>query len=107
MNAELFELHAELCKALADPTRLEILNLLSAGEKNVSELGVIMKIRQANLSQHLAVLRQRNVVVARKHGTTVSYKIANRKMIRACNLIKEVLLEQLESNGRIVKEAVK
>ena len=103
----MFELHAGLCKALADPTRLEILNLLSKGEKSVSELATMMKIRQATLSQHLAVLRQRNVVVTRKQGTTVSYKIANRKMVKACNLIKEVLLEQLESEGRIVKGAAK
>ena len=103
----MFELHAGLCKALADPTRLEILNLLSKGETSVSELATMMKIRQATLSQHLAVLRQRNVVVTRKQGTTVSYKIANRKMVKACNLIKEVLLEQLESEGRIVKGAAK
>ena len=103
----MFGLHAELCKALADPTRLEILNLLSKGEKNVSELVALMKIRQATLSQHLTVLRQKNVVVTRKHGTTVSYRIANPKMIKACNLIREVLLEQLENEGRVVKEAIK
>ena len=103
----MFELHAELCKVLADPTRLEILNLLSKGEKNVSELAALMKIRQATLSQHLAVLRQRNVVVTRRQGTTVSYRIANQKMIKACNLIRVVLLEQLESEGKIVKEAIK
>ena len=107
MENKLFELHAELCKALADPTRLEILNLLSGGEKSVSELAALMKIRQANLSQHLAVLRQRNVVVTRKHGTTVSYRIANRKMIKACNLIRAVLLEQIESGQKIVKAAGK
>ncbi|HLD58214.1 MAG TPA: metalloregulator ArsR/SmtB family transcription factor [archaeon] len=107
MKNKLFELHAELCKALADPTRLEILNLLSKGEKNVSELAALMKIRQATLSQHLAVLRQRKVVVTRRQGTTVSYRIANPKMIKACNLIREVLLEQLENGGRIVKGTVK
>ncbi len=107
MGNGLFDLHAELCKALADPKRLEILSLLSDGEKTVSELEGLMKIRQANLSQHLAVLRQRNIVVARKHGTTVSYRVANRKMIKACGLIREVLLEQLENAGRIVKEATK
>ncbi|MBI4053401.1 MAG: winged helix-turn-helix transcriptional regulator [Candidatus Diapherotrites archaeon] len=107
MNADLFGLHAELCKTLADPKRLEILSLLSEGEKTVSELEGLMKIRQANLSQHLAVLRQRNVVVARKHGTTVSYKVANRKMIKACNLIRAVLLEQLEDTGRILRAATR
>ncbi len=107
MRSDLFDLHAELCKTLADQKRLKILYLLGDGEKSVSELASLMKIRQANLSQHLAVLRQRNVVVTRKQGTTVSYKIANRKMIKACNLIRGVLLDQFENEGRLVKGAIK
>ena len=107
MNDPLFELHAELCKALADPKRLELLRLLSEGEKTVSELESLMRIRQANLSQHLAVLRQRNVVVTKRRGTTISYKIANRKLIKACNLIREVLIEQLENTGKIAVGATR
>lgn len=107
MNDALFELHAELCKTLADPKRLKVLYLLGDSEKSVSGLAKQMNLRQANLSQHLAVLRQRGVVESRKDGTTVFYRIAFPKMVKACNIIRSVLLEQVEQKQKIVKRQVK
>ncbi|MFH1752459.1 MAG: metalloregulator ArsR/SmtB family transcription factor [archaeon] len=107
MNTKLFVLHAELCKTLADPKRLEILYLLGSSEKSVSQLAEQLKLRQANISQHLAILRQKGVVSSRKNGTTVYYKIAFPKMVKACNLIRDVLLEQIESKQKIVWEVKK
>lgn len=103
MQRELFEEHAELCKTLADPKRLEILYFLGKGEKSVSEIGKEMRARQANVSQHLAILRQKGVVRSKRAGTTLYYKIAYPKMVKACNLIRDVLLEQVESKQKIVK----
>ncbi len=103
MNTSLFELHAELCKALSDPKRLEILYLLGKGEKSVSELLKDTKLRQANLSQHLAVLRQKGVVKSRRRGKNILYRIAFPKMVKACNLIRVVLLEQIEAKQRITE----
>lgn len=98
----IFELHAEVCKTLSNPLRLQIINELQEGEKTVSALTKALGIRQANLSQHLAVLRQRGVLVTRRDGPNVYYRIANPKIIKACNLIREVLLEQLQSNQSII-----
>lgn len=100
---EILRLHAELCKMLSNPTRLEILSLLRDGEKTVSELVAATGSRQANLSQHLAPMRQRGVVLARKEGANVYYKIANPKIIRACELIREVLYEQLVKGEKLIK----
>ena len=102
MNNDLFVLHAELCKALSDPKRLEILYLLGKGEKSVSELLAETNLRQANLSQHLAVLRQKQVVKSRRVGKNIFYSISFPKMVKACNLIRVVLLEQIESKQKIV-----
>ncbi len=102
MNDTLFGLHAELCKTLSDAKRLKILYLLGDGEKSVSELIKDSGFRQANLSQHLAILRQKGVVTSRREGTTLYYKIAFRKMVKACNLIRDVLLEQIETKQKIV-----
>ncbi len=107
MNDDLFGLHAELCKTLADGKRLRILYLLGEGEKSVSELAKQTGLRQANLSQHLAVLRQKGVIGHRKAGTMVYYKIAFPKMVKACNLIREVLLEQIQSRQKLASEAAK
>ncbi len=100
----IFELHAEVCKTLSNPLRLQIINELQDGEKTVSALTKALGIRQANLSQHLAVLRQRGVLVTRRDGPNVYYRIANPKIIKACNLIREVLLEQLQSNQSIIAD---
>jgi ArsR family transcriptional regulator len=58
---------------------------------------------QANVSQHLTVLRQNNVVTTRRNGANIYYKIANPKILQACDLMREVLLEQLKENEKIVK----
>ena len=107
MNDDLFGMHAELCKTLADKKRLKILYALGKGEKSVSELAKQTGLRQANLSQHLAILRQKEVIASRKDGTAVYYKIAFPKMVKACNLIREVLLEQIQSRQKMVRRAIK
>jgi ArsR family transcriptional regulator len=100
---ELFVLHSEICKTLANPKRLEILNALQAGEVSVGELVRKLRLPKANVSQHLAVLRSRGVVSARREGLNVYYRVANPKIIRACNLMREVLTEQLEHGVRLAQ----
>lgn len=91
-----FELHAEVCKTLSNPVRLRIINELQDGEMTVGALAKRLDIRQAHLSQHLSILRLRGVVVTRKDGVNVYYNIANHKIVKACNLIREVLIERLQ-----------
>jgi ArsR family transcriptional regulator len=98
----LFELHAEVCKTLSNPVRLRIIGELQDGEMTVGALARKLRIRQAHLSQHLSILRQRGVVVARKDGVNVYYSIANPKIIRACNLIREVLMEHLRKEQSVL-----
>ena len=101
----LYELHAELCKTLSSPVRLRLLNRLRDGENTVSELVSATGLRQANLSQHLTVLRQRGIVAVRKEGVNAHYRVANVKIIRACDLIREVLIEQLTEAQELAKRA--
>ncbi len=101
----LFELHAEVCKTLSNPVRLRIINELQDGEMTVGALAKKLGIRQAHVSQHLAVLRQRGgVVKTRRDGPNIYYGISNPKIVKACSLIREVLLEQLQKDQRIVAE---
>jgi ArsR family transcriptional regulator len=100
----LFELHAEVCKTLSNPVRLKIINELQEGEITVGALAKKLVIRQAHLSQHLAVLRQRGVVKARRDGPNIYYGISNPKIVKACSLIREVLFEQLQKDQQIMAE---
>ena len=103
VEQKIYRIHAELCKTLANPIRLEILNLLRGGERSVNELTVLTGRAQATVSQHLAVLRQRGVVLARKEGINVYYEIANPKMIQACDMIRGVLFEQIAEMEKLAK----
>lgn len=101
---KMFQLHAEVCKSLSSPIRLRILNRLREKEISVEELTKLLGLHKANLSQHLAILRQRRIVTTRRAGLNIYYKIANPKMIKACDLLREVLFEQLAEDKKLVKK---
>jgi ArsR family transcriptional regulator len=101
---ELLILHADICKTLANPKRLEILNALQGGEVSVSQLVRRLRLPKANVSQHLALLRSRGVVSARREGLNVYYRVANPKIIQACNLMREVLMEHLDQSVRATRK---
>jgi DNA-binding transcriptional ArsR family regulator len=95
---QLFKLQAEICKTLADSKRLMILHELRDGEMSVSQLVSNLGLPQANVSQHLAILRERGIVNWRREGTSVYYGLANPKIAQACDLVREVLADQLAEN---------
>jgi ArsR family transcriptional regulator len=92
---ELYQLHASVCKGLADPKRLLILNALRDGERSVTDLVDELDIPQANVSQHLAVLRDRGLVSGRRDGQWVYYSLTSKKIVEAMDLLREVMSEQL------------
>lgn len=94
---ELYQLHASVCKGLADPKRLLILNALRDGERSVTDLVEDLDIPQANVSQHLAVLRDRGLVAGRRDGQWVYYSLTSGKIVAAMDLLREVMNEQLGS----------
>ena len=98
---EILKLQAELCKSLANPIRLHIIQELRGGEKTVSELSQVLGLKQSNTSQHIATLRRIGVISPRKEGTTVYYKLANPKIAEACDLVHEVITEQLRTSQRL------
>jgi ArsR family transcriptional regulator len=99
----LYELQSEVCKTLASPKRIEILNALKDGEKTVSELVDILGVPKANVSQHLAVMRHRGILKSRREGINMYYSVSNMKVIEACILMKEVLVEQMKEKGKLAE----
>lgn len=100
----IYSLQADLCKALAHPVRLQILDLISERERTVDELTRLVGTGQSNLSQHLAALRQRRLVVARREGMNVYYTLSTPRIAEACNLTKKLLVELLEREHRVAKK---
>ncbi|MGQ9731926.1 MAG: ArsR/SmtB family transcription factor [Candidatus Zipacnadales bacterium] len=100
MNREAFELQANICKCFSHPKRLEILCALKLGEKSFAELLVATGLSKANLSQHLSIMRDRAILNARREGQHVYFSVANPKIIQACELMHEVLCEQLEAQRK-------
>jgi len=77
-------------KGLAHPTRLGILCLLREGEMTVHELQTHLKCTQSNISQHLGIMRERNILTARKESNQVFYGVRNQDMYRLLDLLRDV-----------------
>jgi DNA-binding transcriptional ArsR family regulator len=91
LREELSELTAGVCKALNDPKRLVILYALKDGPLTVTELVEVLEASQANVSQHLAVLRERGIVEAERRGNNVYYSLRHPSVIEAIDLLRGIL----------------
>jgi len=105
MDRTLYEMQAQLCKTLANPKRLEILDILKRdGEITVNALAGLLEIPKANTSQHLAVLRQAGVVNTRRDGINVYYSLRSERISEACALTRQILVERLEDQMAMMKK---
>ena len=101
---DIFLLHANICKTLANPRRLEIINALRDNEFTATQLVEKIHISKANLSQHMSILIQKGVVLSRRGGINVFYKLSDTKITEACDLMREVLIKNLKQNSNILKD---
>jgi len=95
MPHQISNFKAEFFKALAHPIRIRILDSLRDGEKGVNELSQTLQIEPANVSQQLAVLRMRNIVIGRKAGSNVYYSVADQTLFQLLDVAKEIFNNQL------------
>ena len=103
---DFYLLHSDVCKTLANPKRQEILDCLRHEDMTVNELVKKTGISQANLSQHLAIMRAKGIVSTERKGINVFYSLANSKIIHAFDLISEVIRDSLSAQSRTVKSAI-
>lgn len=97
--------HAEMCKVFTHATRIRILNLLRDRERSVGELADALDLPQPNVSQHLTIMRSAGILLQRREGTTVHYRLADARVIRAFDIIREVLRDSLGAKSTTVREA--
>jgi ArsR family transcriptional regulator len=91
---KLYELHAEFCKMFAHPIRLALLDSFREGEKTVTELQRELGLKQSTISQHLANFRKLGIVTIRKEGRNIYYKISDERILKAYDLIDQVIKER-------------
>ena len=81
---------AAVARALGDPKRLCVLESLADGEVSVGELAARVSCQVPNMSQHLAVLRSAGLVIARRDGSTVYYRLADPKVLQAYKVLQTI-----------------
>jgi DNA-binding transcriptional ArsR family regulator len=104
MNQMVHRFKAEFFKALAHPARLVILEQLREGEKSVNELQAALGLDQSNVSQQLAILRNRNIVEARKEGTTVFYSVCDPLLFELLDIGRAIFNNQLISSQELLHQ---
>lgn len=94
MSTDILSIEEEIFKVIANQKRLEIILLLENRELNVGQMTQMLGLRQANLSQHLTLLRQQRLVTVRKNGRESYYRLADNTIATSIRLIHDFLRAQ-------------
>lgn len=102
-TSEIQLLHAQVCQALADPTRILLLYQLAEGPKSVGDLATALGLNQPTVSRHLKVLRERGMANTERFGTTVVYSLADQRVIQALDLMRQMLADNLAQKSALAE----
>ncbi len=95
---------ADFFKALAHPIRIRILELLRSRDRSVQELQALLDLDQSTVSQQLAVLRAKNIVTARKEGTTVRYAMRDALVADLLDVARRIFNSQLTGTQTMLRQ---
>jgi len=101
-KAAIFEFHARFCKILSDANRLMIINELGESEISVNELCCRLGLTQSNVSKHLAMMREQGLVVTRRDGLNIYYRMSDPRISEAIQLLVAAQADQLEKRRALV-----
>ena len=101
LRREVNLLHANLCQALADPTRILILYALAESPRHVTGLAELLDTPQPTVSRHLKVLRDRRLVSTSRDGASVLYTLADARVIEALDTLRAVLASALSQQAAL------
>ena len=99
-----YSILATMVKAMANPHRLEIVDLLGQGEKTVEEIANETSMSIANTSQHLQVLKAANLVEIRREGNFIHYKLAHDEIYKSWQMLRELGLKHIAEMEKLVKD---
>lgn len=99
----IYQLHAEVCKALGNPLRIQIIDILQK-ELCFSDILEETGGLKSTLSQHLSVMVSKGILLQRKEGLNVYFKLSSPKVAKACALMREVLMDYLKKHKKILEK---
>ena len=102
MEERVLEMKAEVLKALAQPTRLKILELLRNGEKCICEIVPAINGEQSNISRHISLMQKSHLVTTRKDGVKVMVKVKDPKIFEILDRISLLLKKQIVETGKLI-----
>ena len=103
MEDQIYAYHADMCKVFSHPKRLEVINALRDGEMTVSDLSQKLGLPVGNLSQHLSMMKERHILISRKQGNMVYYRIANPRLIPCFDMMREMLFDQIRQDAALIQ----
>jgi rhodanese-related sulfurtransferase len=101
---KVYSILAKMVKAMANPRRLEIIDLLSQGEKSVEEIAVETNMSIANASQHLQVLKAANLVEIRREKNFIHYRLAHDEIYKSWQNLRELGIERVAEIDKLIKD---
>lgn len=107
MDQEGYKLQARVVKALAHPTRLKILACLREGEHCACDFGPLLGLGQANVSQHLGVLRKAQVVYTRRDGVRIMYSLSDERLSEVLDTLGRVARDQFADAAAALTEVAR
>ena len=102
MEERVLELKAEILKALAQPTRLKILELLRHGEKCICEIVPAINGEQSNISRHISLMQKSRLIDTRKDGVKVMVKVRDPRVFEILDTISLLLKKQIVETGKLI-----
>lgn len=103
-NKRIFKLHADVCKALGHPLRIEVIDLLQDKELCFSDILDVTGGLKSNLSQHLSVMTKKNILKMRRERRCNYYSLSSEKVAQACRLMREVLIDSLKNHIDLLEQ---
>ncbi len=104
LKQEIMQLEANFCAALSDPNRLLILYSLHESPHNVTDLATEIGLNQPTTSRHLKILRERGLVDTVRTGTTITYHLADARLIQALDIMRGIMRDRLAYQASLVNE---
>ena len=103
LSQEINQLHASICSAISEPNRILLLYAIHEELRNVNKLAKEVGISQSAASRHLQVLKERGLIVAQREGNQVIYQLADERIIKALNLLRELMLDNLSQRAELIR----
>jgi DNA-binding transcriptional ArsR family regulator len=97
LDAEGFELEADVIRVMANPKRLMIVSFLGEGPRTVTEIADRLHLSMQNASQHLRLMKDRGIVRAHRDGREVRYDLTTPVFSQCCQLVRQAILSEAKT----------